>query len=274
MTALVESPLRSVLGIDAAWSSTHPSGVALVSETSAGWKMVAVEASYQRFIALSDTSMTPDVRMSGSVPQAADLLAACNVLARRSVDLVAIDMPLSFVPITGRRASDDAVSRAYGARKCGTHTPSALRPGKVSDELTLGFAQCGYPLLVNRIEPPGLIEVYPHPALVELAYAAERLPYKASKVRKYWPLLTPAERRINLCGQWEKIVCLLEHEIAGVADALGKPDSESSGTALKAYEDMLDAIACAWIAICALNGQATPFGDSKSAIWVPAKAGK
>jgi hypothetical protein len=29
----------------------------------------------------------------------------------------------------------DAVSRAYGARKCGTPTPSAFRPGRISDAL-------------------------------------------------------------------------------------------------------------------------------------------
>ena len=38
---------------------------------------------------------------------------------------------------------------------------------------------------------------------------------------------------------------------------------------LKAYEDALDAIVCAWIAICALEARAVPFGDETSAIWIP-----
>lgn len=263
-------PSRSVLGIDAAWTHAQPSGVALVSETPAGWELVAVEASYQRFIAISDFGMTPDVRMAGSIPQASALLKACTVLTGWPVDLVAIDMPLSLVPITGRRSADDAVSRTYGARKCGTHTPSSLRPGKISDDLTLGFADCGHRLLVTEIQPPGLIEVYPHPALVELAGASERLPYKASKMRNYWPSLTPLERRFRLCRQWNEIVTLLEREISGVAVAMGQPDAESTGMAMKAYEDKLDAVVCAWVAICALNGQAKPFGDFDSAIWIPA----
>jgi predicted RNase H-like nuclease len=103
----------------------------------------------------------------------------------RPVDLVAIDMPLARSPIVGRRASDDAVSSAYGGRKCGTHTPSAFRPGRMSDDLREGFERAGYPLLTNTIAQSGVIEVYPHPALVELAGASERLPYKASKVRSY-----------------------------------------------------------------------------------------
>jgi hypothetical protein len=41
-------PIRAVLGIDAAWTLLQPSGVAVMSETSTGWHLVAVEASYQR----------------------------------------------------------------------------------------------------------------------------------------------------------------------------------------------------------------------------------
>ena len=41
------------------------------------------------------------------------------------------------------------------------------------------------------------------------------------------------------------------------------------GMELKAYEDALDAIVCASVAICALDGRAPPFGDEASAIWIP-----
>ena len=74
--------------------------------------------------------------------------------------------------------------------------PNALRPGRLSDELRQSFERAGYPLLTNMRAPVGLIEVYPHPALVELAGASIRLPSKASKVRSYWP--TPTERRVLL----------------------------------------------------------------------------
>jgi hypothetical protein len=76
-----------------------------------------------------------------------------------------------------------------------THTPSAFRPGRISDALREGFERAGYPLQTDRLARPGVIEVYPHPALVELAGALERLPYKTSKVGSYWPLATPQERR-------------------------------------------------------------------------------
>jgi hypothetical protein len=53
----------------------------------------------------------------------------------------------------------------------------------------------GYPLLTNNMALQGAIEVYPHPALVELAGAPIRLPYKASKMASYWPTITDPKRR-------------------------------------------------------------------------------
>ena len=110
---------------------------------------------------------------------------------------------------------------------------------------------------------PGLIEVYPHPALVELANAPERLCYKVSKTGKYWPALDAIKRRERLFKVWAGILELLDKQIAGVLERL--PDlSLAPGTRvadLKKVEDMLDAIVCAWVAIRALEGHATPFGD-------------
>src|SRR5262245_50280178 len=116
--------MRAVLGIDSAWTLSRPSGVALVAEKGLAWELVALGPSYQSFHAKADGSL-PETIPSGSRPNAAALLASSAKLCGRPVDLVAIDMPLAHIPIIGRRASDDAVSKAYGARKCGTHTPSS-----------------------------------------------------------------------------------------------------------------------------------------------------
>jgi predicted RNase H-like nuclease len=245
-------PIRAVLGIDAAWTLSQPSGVAVMSETSTGWHLIAAEASYQRFCARAN-GLHPEERPKGSQPDSKELLSSSRKLCGRPVDLVAIDMPLALTPIVGRRGCDDAVSKAYGARKCGTHTPSATRPGRISDDLTGGFMEAGYPLLTGIAKPPGVIEVYPHPALVELAGAPERLRYKASKVRTYWRQATAPERRDLLYREWARIVALLEREIEGVAAALTTPGPGASGLEIKAYEDMLDAVVCAWVAVCALE---------------------
>ena len=149
--------MRAVLGIDAAWTLTQPSGVALAAEVSSGWRVIASASSYQRFLALAN-HLPEEGRPSGSLPDAPALLASASILCGHPIDLVAVDMPLARTPIVGRRISDDAVSRAYGGRKCGTHTPSILRPGRMSDHIRDSFDLAGYPLVTNIMAPIGLIE--------------------------------------------------------------------------------------------------------------------
>jgi predicted RNase H-like nuclease len=255
--------MRAVLGIDAAWTEHQPSGVSLVVDDGTGWRLLKIAASYKAFT--DEAEHAQYARHLGSLPDAQAILAAAGV----SIDLVAIDMPLSMVPIVGRRASDNLISSLYGSRHAGTHTPSALRPGQLSDELRLGFDEIGFPLLTERVSTPGLIEVYPHPALIELATAAKRLPYKHSKAGKYWPEDTPALRRQRLFGVWTQIVELLDARIKGVAAALPMPALDCRGYEMKAFEDTLDAVVCAWVGTCVLDGKAGPYGDMESAIWIP-----
>jgi len=123
--------------------------------------------------------------------------------------------------------------------------------------------------LTTVIAPPGVIEVYPHPALVELTGAAERVPYKVSKVSIYWPLVSPLEQRRRLYSKWKQIISFLECEISDVTAALPQLELSTRGGKLKAHENMLDAIVCAWVGICALEGRAIPYGDDDAAIWIP-----
>jgi predicted RNase H-like nuclease len=100
--------------------------------------------------------------------------------------------------------------------------------------------------------------------------AFQRLPYKASKVGKYWPAASVQGRRTNLYRQWSEIAARLESRIAGVEAVLPRLELTARAWEIKAYEDTLDAIVCAWVAICALEGRATAFGDGDAAIWIPA----
>lgn len=257
--------MRSVLGIDAAWTLTQPSGVALVIEMSRGWQLKAVSGSYNDFLTLGEISPNGDPMK----PDPSAIMRACETIHARAPDLVAIDMPIAHSPITSRRASDNAVSREYGGRWASTHSPSAKRPGKIADDLKAGFAATGYPLGTTAPEIPGLIEVYPHPALIELLNAEKRLPYKVANRRKYWRDKTLDERRDLLLECWQSIITALDTHISGVSKMLPIPPKLSKIAQFKAFEDSLDAVICAWVAICALDGKAKPFGDEDSAIWIP-----
>lgn len=261
--------MRTVLGIDAAWTAAQASGVALVTETDAGWQLKAVTASYRRFHALSEGE-EGEQRPSGGQPDAQALLTSAAALCGRCIDLVAVDMPLARSPICGRRASDNEVSREYGQRWASTHTPSVNRPGLISDRLRDGFEAAGYALQTSGDVTHGLIEVYPHPALIEFATAHQRLPYKYGKRSKYWPGELSLVRKANIWREMRSIATLMDNEIMGVERALPPLEWETaSGSDWKAYEDMLDAVICAAVGICVLEGRAVPFGDASSAIWIP-----
>jgi hypothetical protein len=180
-------------------------------------------------------------------------------------------MPLSREKIDGRRVSDTCVSKAFGAKQCATHSPSKTRPGRISDLMRDDFEAAGYHLwTVGNVLMPGLIEVYPHAALLALMNASKRLEYKAAKTLVYWRGESSATRRSKLFEVWARIVDALDREIAGVGAAVPPPAPTAVGRALKAYEDRLDAIVCAWSAIRALKCRAKPYGDDVSAIWIPA----
>ncbi len=154
-----------------------------------------------------------------------------------------------------------------------TRPPSPERPGPISTTFVSELARTGFPLLTENIKPPGVIEVYPQPSLIELMGAPERLPYKATKVRNYWPDLLPEVRKQRLVDTWHVIGQHLAAELDGLSEVLPEITASASGRELKAYEDMLDAIVCVCSGICALEGRAVPYGDKTSAIWVPHKEG-
>lgn len=176
-----------ILGIDAAWTAREPSGVALIGEQNGRWHLVAVAASYGQFTADGGSLARPQ----GSQADPSTLVAACVAQCGKRPDIVAIDMPLARSPITKRRESDNAVSREYAGRGAGTHTPSSVRPGPIGDELTSSFLDVGYLLLTRRIETPGLMETYPHPALIELTAQAKRLPTRRRRSAGIGPISPP-----------------------------------------------------------------------------------
>ena len=264
--------MTSVLGIDAAWTTGNPSGVALIRYIQKqGWECVALAPSYEAFIGLSkghpvDWDMTP----TGGTPDAVSLLnAAETLLSDENVKVVSVDMPLSYAPITGRREADRAVSRKFAKYWCATHSPSAARPGEISSNLRDSLAGLGYPLSVSQPEMGTVIEVYPHPALLRLLKRDYRVPYKVARSLRYWPGLSVQERAEKLVAEFQAIYAGLSEVLAGIPVDLLPPPPYKSLNYLKRYEDALDALVCAWSGASYLDGRADHFGDAHAAIWVP-----
>jgi predicted RNase H-like nuclease len=252
-----------VLGIDAAWTAGQPSGVALVRDTG---EVLRLSPSYAGFV---NNAWMPRESGEGNVIQ---LLKVAAELAGEPVAVVSVDMPLSKQPITARRPADTAVSRTFGARGCATHSPSTQRPGPLGQRLTDAYVTAGYRIATQQDELGSagcLIEAYPHPALLALTGAEQRLPYKAGKTGSYWKHEQKSERLSRLGEQWRGIRKALEGEFPDLD--LPWPDFSPSGSfaAIKPYEDTLDALITAWVGLKFLRGEAVPYGDDSAAIWVP-----
>jgi predicted RNase H-like nuclease len=260
--------MAAVLGVDAAWTERNASGYALVEMEDGRWRLRAAAPDLQTFAQACG--------LRGSEGQGANLALRCveNTLDGRLPDLIAVDMPLSHKPIDGRRTSDIAVSRRFGAQKCATHSPSAERPGKVSFRLHEACKARGYALITSApwAHRRALAEIYPHPALLRLMKADERVRYKVSKTRIYWRNKSSEQRLSLVKGALRNIVAQLDKVIAGTQAEFDRQfdlDSLKGFSALKPAEDTIDAIVSAWIGTTILENDAEPYGDEDSAIWVP-----
>lgn len=258
-----------ILGIDAAWTATGSSGVALVDTDDGPLRVVAVAPSYSGFISQSDDSARsrPGRQASGQ-RQIGELLDAAERLARKPVEVIVVDMPLSHDPITGRRSADQAISSTFGSRGCSTHSPSTERPGPISDKLREIAGQLGYSLITTSEQhaTKALIETYPHPAILRLTGAAYRVPYKVDKRGRYWPDSTPPERTAAVARTLSLVLDHLKTVFIGIELAV---DTAAGPAKLKKVEDIIDALVCCWVGVQWLNGAAEPFGDEQAAIWVP-----
>jgi len=267
-------PPALVLGIDAAWTAHNPSGVALVQRAAEGWQCLALAPSYDSFLAIAAGEPWDQGRKAqGSEPDPAALLKACQQLAGQPVDCVSVDMPLAMTPITSRRAADTAIASRFGPKGCAVHSPSALRPGAIADQLRERFAELG--VLLHTTTPhrqePALIECYPHVALLALLNRDYRVPYKVSRSAQYWKAERPpiAERVKRLLAEFSAIHQALNQHISAIPLTLPQPHEVTTLSSLKPVEDMLDALICAWIGIEHLENRTVALGDSTAAIWVP-----
>ena len=96
--------------------------------------------------------------------------------------------------------------------------------------------------------------------------------YKISKSRRYWPTDTKAQRIKSLLSKFQEIHDALSAVFGPLELSLPVPDHVGSLSALKRYEDALDALVCAWVGVCYMQGEAVPLGDDKAAIWCPRDA--
>ena len=168
--------------------------------------------------------------------------------------IIAVDAPTLIPNATGMRLPDKLSHKYFGKYHAGCYPASLARSyAQKTVQFGLKLELLGF-IHAPIIEPQKLqrsqIEVYPHAAMVNLFKLDRILKYKKGKL---------AERQIELKKLCHYILGILPNYQPSLAlssssvSSLYLGDSLSSefpstGTALKALEDKLDALICAYIA--------------------------
>lgn len=187
-------------------------------------------------------------RLAGLAVVPSDKVLAC---VRRSIagpSVVAIDAPLIIRNKEGQRPCEKLVGKEYGARHAACHTsnlslfPHAASVHLASELQSLGFRHA--PEVTDRCDARVMLEVYPHPAMLELFSLPRIIKYKKgpvdarrrgqkelqSQISKLKTFSPPLELTPDLCK-------FLNTDLNALR-----------GTNLKDNEDNLDALVCAYIA--------------------------
>ena len=183
-----------VLGIDAAWTERHPSGVALVEQHRDGWRCVRGAPRYEAFF------------------------------TRDSVDW-RHDVPSS--------AGFDRI-KAIGESGCGTHSPTRERPGHIGETLRADLEAQGYELATTatKVGTTGqILEVFPHTGILDLLSEEYRVPCKVKKTKRYWPDKSVQERRKLLLENQHRILDALVCAWTGIRYLEGRATAYGDVTA-------------------------------------------
>lgn len=210
------------LGIDLGWQS-QPSGVCCLQWDSDGLRLVALDRVTTAAAALDwvDQQM-PAGRLGG----------------------IAVDAPTLIPNQTGMRECDRLAHRYFGRYDAGCYPANLGLPfAKQTVGFGLRLGDRGFvhaPQIQPRQPQRFQIEMFPHPATVRLFRLPRILKYKKGRV---------AERRVAL-QQFRQCILthLPQHDPSLLINDLTLPDIPSTGTAMKAIEDQLDSLICAYAA--------------------------
>jgi predicted RNase H-like nuclease len=177
----------------------------------------------------------------------ADLLSWIDThLPAEQAGMVAVDAPTLIPNATGMRLCDRLTHKHFGKYHAGCYPANLGLPfAQRTIEFGLSLEARGF-RHAPTLEPQQLgrfqIESFPHPAIVHLFQLQRILKYKKGTV---------AERAAEL-AKLRHFICdrlpLLDPPLDVAKSAIALPAIPTKGTALKAVEDQLDSLICAYIA--------------------------
>jgi predicted RNase H-like nuclease len=225
------------IGLDLAWSARNPSGVA------------TLEVEIRDPAIQNLTGYLLDSRLLGTNEEIVDYIQA---QARGDPCLVAVDAPLRVPNLRGQRQAEAELNRVFRPYAAGAHPANRRlleRNGQVRGEaLVQALARYGFQEQAS-IEQGRLArqvtEVFPHSAIVSLFGLSRSLPYKA-RPRRSWQ---DREQAWRLYQQHLRALASTDPSLQGHEPLLQVEVGSLRGRQLKSYEDQVDALMCAYIAL-------------------------
>lgn len=217
------------VGIDIAWSENNPTGISVLEGDKESASLEAV----------------------GLVETDEQIIDFVSEEVGEEDAIVTIDAPLKVPNEEGRRPAEEVTGKLFSKYDAGAHPANRKRlsqwTGRVRGEDIVeklenkGFAHS--PRLEKHERSRKVMEVYPHPAMVALFDLDKILKYKNKSGRDY-EFLYKEFRKFQ-----ENLRNLEDSEITLEAPEIVEKEVEGLiGQDLKAYEDKLDAVFCAYIA--------------------------
>ncbi len=222
------------IGLDLAWGERNNSAVAVLESLTGGNSVRLIH--FQERLQTDESIL--DYVISATTEE------AC----------MAIDAPLIVRNLEGARPVDKEITKLFGRYGAGAHPcnlkkfPHGVRGERLIRRLSrYGFKHRPRIRLNERRKPmKRVFEVYPHPAYVVLFNLEKRLLYKKGKVEMRREGLTILQNR--LLEELSRLEPCLKID-KRLKSLLQKNVSLRKGITLKAYEDTLDALFCAYIGL-------------------------
>ncbi len=218
------------VGIDLAWSPKNGTGIAVAERGTSGW-------------ILRDAV--------GSMGSNAEIVGYLEEAVGPAPAILSIDAPLVVPHDRASRAGDRAIASAFGPMKAAVYPATKNRLGSYGGrriwDLVRDLKEAGFHhdcAVVPGKEVRQFFETYPHAATVALFHLPRILNYKAKQGRSYeerWGAFRELHRHLRSLKTFDPSLKGVDHflrpRLAGIR-----------GKALKAYEDRIDGILCAYIA--------------------------
>jgi predicted RNase H-like nuclease len=226
------------IGLDLAWSPRNPSGAAVIACGGASFRNGGV---------LVETALLGDMD---------EIVAYVGRHAGGGPAIVAVDAPLRVPNEDGRRPAEAAIGRWFGRYQAGAHPANRRRlafDGVVRGEALVAALEArgfSHRAAVAAGQPVRqVVEVFPHPATIALFELERTLKYKARPGRSM-------AERLDAWREYQALLRALaaaDPALRGHEALLSRDVAALRGRRLKDYEDQVDALLCAYIALYAFR---------------------